>query len=292
MFRSLLQITRESPVVRVALLSGAVLGSLGGSRCAGQPELPRGFAKRLPAYASGEERNRQTDLRVMEVQFKPMRMIWVELTNPQTGKKERQAVWYLVYRAVTRPTPARADETDTRPINVVDPAPKPVDFVPEFTLTTYDDPKNPIPAAIHQDQIQPEALAAIRAVEQRPASQFTKRGIEHGLSVIQPFPNAIAEDAPPEEQDWVYGVATWTGIDPKTDFCSVTMRGFSNAFDVRPGPNGEAQPWRKVLVQKFTRRGDEFDPTHWEYEFDGDPQWDYQPDATQWTNWSPAAANE
>lgn len=268
-------------VTAVSLLAGAA---------AAQSELPRGFAKRLPAYASGEERNRQTNLKVMEVQFKPMRMIWVELTDPRTGQKKKQAVWYLCYRAITRPTPARADETDTRPINATDPAPKPVDFMPEFILTTYDDPANPLPLKNHQDQIQPEVLAAIRAIEQRPASDFTKRSIENGLSIIQPFPDPIDETAPLEDQDWVYGVATWTGIDPKTDYFQVTMRGFSNAFELRPGPDGELQPWRKVIVQKFSSRGDEFDPHQQEFEFDGDPAWDYQPDETQWKNWSPASA--
>jgi hypothetical protein len=270
------------------LLACAAFGGLAGAVFA-QAELPRGFAKRLPAYASGEERNRQTDLRVMEVQFKPMRMTWVELTNPKTGQKERKAVWYLVYRAITRPTPARADETDTRPINTVDPAPKPVDFMPEFTLTTYDDPKNPIPLEIHQDQVLPEVLAAIRAVEQRPAAAFANRGIENSLSVVQPFPTAIAEDAPAEDQDWIYGVATWTGVDPKTDYFQVTMRGFANAFELKPGPDGEMQPWRKVIVQKFASRGDEFDPNQREFEFDGEPNWEYQPDETQWKSWTPPA---
>ncbi len=292
MFRSPLCPSSRFSVLRAGLLACLAAGGLFGGPLSAQPEapLPRGFAKRVPAYATGEERNRQTDLRVMEVQFKPMRMVWVELTNPQTGRKERQAVWYLVYRAITRPTPARADETDSRPINTVDPAPKPVDFMPEFILTTYDDPANEIPLKVHLDQVQPEAMAAIRAIEQRPATAFERRSIENSLSIIQPFPDPIAADAPPEDQDWVYGVAAWAGVDPETDFFRVTMRGFSNAFELRPGPDGEPQPWRKVIVQRFTSRGDEFDVNEQEFEFSGEPNWEYQPDEIQWKAWLPATA--
>lgn len=264
-----------------------LIGAAAGPLCA-QSELPRGFAKKLAAYATGEERNRQTDLRVMEVQFKPMRMVWVELTDPRTGTKSRKEVWYLVYRCIPRPTPARADETDTRPINSVDPSPRVDHFVPEMVLTTYDDPANPIPLKSHLDQVQPEALEAIRRVEQRPEWMFSKRSIENAMSVIQPFPAPTPEETAAEDVDWIYGVATWTGVDPETDFFQVTMRGFSNGFELRPGPDGANQPWRKVIVQKFSRRGDRFDPTQKEFEFDGDPAWDYQPDETQWSQWKPS----
>jgi hypothetical protein len=283
-------LTFRLSAVRAAFILGACLATTGWTaRAAAQPELARGYGKRLPAYASGEERNRQTDLKVMEVQFKPMRMTWVELTDPRTGQKQRKAVWYLVYRAVVRPTPARIDVSDTRPVNVVDAPPKADDFMPEMILTTYDDPANPIPLTQHLDQVQPEALAAIRTVEQRPESAFQKRSIENALSVIQPFPAPIAEDAAAEDHDWIYGVATWTGINPDTDFFQVTMRGFSNGFELRPGPDGAMQPWRKVIVQKFGRRGDRFDPDQKEFEFDGDPLWEYQPDETQWSTWAPSA---
>ena len=251
----------------------------------GQAELPRGFAKDVPAYASGEERNRQTDLRVMEVQFKPMRMAWVEITNPATGAKERKEVWYLMYRAISRPASGRQDQTDTRPVNVVDAPPQPTMFMPEFVLTVFDDPAFARPETSHLDQVLPEAVEAIRAVEQRPAYMFEKRKIENSLSIVQPFPDPIASEAPAEEQDWVYGVATWTDIDPETDFLQLTMRGFTNAFELRPAPDGSLQPWRKVISQQFSRRGDRFDPNQNEFEFIGEPHWDYQPDATLWSDW-------
>ncbi len=252
----------------------------------------RGFVRTAPAYASGEERNRQTSLRVMEVQFKPMRMIWVDVTNPKTGERERKEVWYLVYRAIARPAEGREDATDSTPVNLTDPVPAPQQFVPELVITTYDDPEDRVPLQIVQDQYLPEAVRAIRMIEQRPASQFARRKIEDALSIIRPWPDPVPADAPPEEQDWIYGVATWTGIDPATDFFTVTMRGFSNAYDSsKTGPDGNPQPWRKVIVQDFIRRGDEFDPTQREFEFGEGPDWTYQPDSTQWSTWQPPTAD-
>ena len=63
----------------------------------------RGFKIHVSSQASGEELNQQTDLWVLEVRFKPLRLISVNLTDPKTGKKTKQLVWYLVYRAVNRP---------------------------------------------------------------------------------------------------------------------------------------------------------------------------------------------
>lgn len=270
-------------------LLAAVAGDLAARPAAAQ--VTRGFDQIAPAFANGEERSRQSDFRVMEVQLKPMRMLWVDVTNPRTGRKEKKLVWYLVYRALTRPSPGRTDDSDTRPVNVVDAPPKPVMFMPEAILTTYDDPARPVPVEVHHDVLLPEALAALRAVEQRPAGMFQKRKIEDTVSVVQPFPDAVAEDAAPEQQDWIYGVFLFTDVDPDTDYFQVMMRGFSNGYDAsKTGPDGNVQPWRKVLVQKFIRRGDRFDPTHREFQFSGEPEWIYQPDETQWGQWTPAQA--
>ncbi|MEZ6066447.1 MAG: hypothetical protein R3B90_12235 [Planctomycetaceae bacterium] len=195
-----------------------------------------------------------------------------------------------MYRAITRPTEKRPDETDRTPVNQIDAAPKPTLFMPEITLQVFDDPDFKVPALSHLDQIIPEAVAAIQQVEQRPPEQYVNVQIEDNLSVVQPLPDAIPADAGDDLQVWIYGVATWTGIDPETDFLIVTLRGFSNAFELRPAPDGSLQPWRKVIQQRFSRRGDRFDPDQREFEFIGEPNWVYQPDETDWSNWSPPAA--
>jgi len=56
------------------------------------------------------------------------------------------------------------------------------------------------------------------------------------------------------------------------------MRGFSNGYEVRKGPDGEDVTWRKTLVQEFVRRGDRYDPHQIEFEHVGSPEWVSLPD--------------
>ena len=98
----------------------------------------RGFKIRVASLASGEERNQQTDLWVLEVRFKPLRLIRLNLTDPKTGKKSRQLVWYLLYRAVNRPLPSKGDPNGVDPQNQFDAVRGKPLFAPEFTLVTND----------------------------------------------------------------------------------------------------------------------------------------------------------
>jgi hypothetical protein len=234
----------------------------------------RGFVRVIPILATGEERNRQRDLWVLEVHLKQMRMIAVDVTNPVTKEKKQELVWYLVYKMVNRPISGQQDTTDTRPVNELDPVPQKPKFIPEFTLITYDNPKTEIPDQVYMDEVLPEAVAAINKIEaRRPSDPLLKDTV----SVIRDLPEPAAEDD--ENADWIYGVATWRNVDPETDFFKVIISGVSNGYELRSGPGGEDLLWRKVLIQKFTRLGDRYDPSQIEFNFDGDPLWDYQPDA-------------
>jgi hypothetical protein len=237
-------------------------------------DVSRGYVRVIPVVATGEERNRQRDLWVLEVHLKQMRMIAVDITNPVTKEKKRELVWYLAYKMVNRPISGQQDETDTRPVNELDPVPQKPKFIPEFTLVTYDNPKTEIPNQVYMDEVLPEAVAAINRIEaRRPSDPLLKDTV----SVIRDLPEPAAEDD--ENTDWIYGVATWRNVDPDTDFFKVIVSGVSNGYEKRPGPAGEELLWRKVLVQRYTRRGDRYDPSQIEFNFDGDPIWDYQPDA-------------
>ncbi len=235
--------------------------------------VTRGFDTTAAAIANGEERQRQPDLHVFEVQFKSVRMLYANVTNPQTGEIQRQQIWYLCYRAVNRSLATRADETDTKPANVLDPPPGPTQFIPEFTLVTYDRPGSEIPTHEYLGEIVPEVLAAINQSERRRASDPV---FLDAVSIVQPLPQAVPADE--SDADWIYGVAVWPNVDPETDFFKVIMRGFSNGYERRQGDNGEAVTWRKTLVQNFARRGDRFDPNQIEFEIVGPPEWVYLPD--------------
>lgn len=226
----------------------------------------RGFESGVKAQSTIEEIVRQPDLWMMEVQFKQMRMVYVPVVDPQTGKATEEHVWYLAYRFINRPLASRPNE-DSIPVNQLDPLPGPRMFQPKFTLITYDNPETEIPVHILQDDIVPDALPRIREIE--------RAAVENSVGLYRELPDTVAEDE--ENQPWVYGVATWRNVDPKTDFFKIIMTGFSNGYEVRAENDG-ATTWRRGIVQKFRRPGDEFDPNRKEFSFDGTASWIFVPD--------------
>ena len=253
----------------MSLLFGSAVGvGLGSQLWAQEAVLDRGFAVAVKPYTTGVEVARQLAIWEMEVQFKPMRLVIASVPN----QKEPQQVWYLAYRAIPRPIIKNTVGTDTDPVNTLDPPPGPPLFIPQLTLVTYDNRETEIPVEIHVDRVLPAAVKKLNVTE-RPAD--ASRVFMDAVSIVRPVPEAVAADA--AEQPWIYGVATWSGVDDKTDFFKVILQGFSNVYEVR-GEGDEQRTWRKVLVQKFTCRGDEFDPNQQEFEFDGKPFWEYQPD--------------
>lgn len=258
----------------IRCLAGGLLAlALGSVPTSATAQVTRGFDTKAAAVANGEERQRQPNLYVFEVEFKPMRLVHVDVTNPQTGEVERKQVWYLCYRAVNRLLATRADETGTTPVNALDPLAGPSHFIPEFTLITYDDADFDIPDNEYLGQIIPEASAVINQVERRRSSDPLYKD---SVQAVQPLPEPVPTDQ--KDVDWLWGVAMWTDVDPETDFFKVEMRGFSNGYEIRKGPDGEPVTWRKTLVQEFSRRGDRYDPNQIEFEPIGPPQWVYLPD--------------
>ena len=240
-----------------------------------QADLPvsRGFDHTLQAIANGEEIARQPDLWVFEVSFKPMRMVWADVTDPVTRERKRSEVWYLAYRAVNRELSARVDTSNTTPVNALDPLPGASRFIPEFTLLTYEKLGSEIPDSSTLDVVLPEAMSRINRTERRYASDPEYRNT---VKVVQPLPQPIAQDE--QNPEWIYGIATWPSINPDTDFFTVVMRGFSNGYEVRQDADGQPVVYRKSIVQKFTKRGDRFDPTQAEFALEGPPRWVYLPD--------------
>lgn len=231
-------------------------------------QLTRGFDKVVAAGVQNVDLSRQPDLWMMEVQFKPMRLVFVDLPDRQTGEIRQEQIWYLPWRSIVRKVDHREPD-EAAPVNTLDSLPGPRRFIPELTLITYDDPQSEIPAQILHDEILPQAMEQIRKIERAPHLNSTQ--------VIQDLPDEVAPDA--EEQPWIYGAATWRGVDPETDFFKVILAGFTNAYEIRKSDDGAQQTWRKVIIQKFARPGDRFDPNQREFQFVGDPVWTLQPDA-------------
>lgn len=234
----------------------------------------RGFDMAAKPSANNDEMVRQSDMWVMEIQFKKPRLVYVEQNVPGSNQPELQEVWYLAWRSIVRPLPQAADDPSL-PVNPEDAKPGPTQFIPQFLLVTYDNPQTEIPIQTLPDQIIPGAMMKIRKIETRPGSTVEYKD---SVSVIQDLPDSTPVDA--DEQNWIYGAATWSGVNKDTDFFKVIAQGFSNGYEIK-AEGDQAQVWRKVLVQKFTRPGDQFDPNLREFNFDGEPVWTYQPDDSQ-----------
>lgn len=236
--------------------------------------LSRGFEKRIRATASGEELNRQRNIWVLEVELKPMRMIFLDSNDPATGKSKKEQVWYLAYRAVNRALPNRKVDDEVVPRNDVEPRPGKDKFIPEFTLLTFESPQREVPAEVYHDIIIPEAVRRVNVLERRHTDDPK---FLDSVSVVQDLPEEVPVDD--ENPQYIYGVAVWKNVNPDRDFTRVIMRGFSNGYESAVGPDGKPVTSRKVIVQDFLRRGDRFDPNQAEFLFDGNPRWEYQPDA-------------
>ncbi len=219
-----------------------------------------GFDYIIKPQIEGFERTTQPNLYVLEVQSKPLRVIWVDVTDPKTGEKKPEQIWYLAYRVVNRSYRQPAGD-NSKAVNQLDPEPGPSYFVPSFTLVTTDGEQT-----THQDIVIPEAQVVI--------NQRERRELKNSVEIVGPIPPASSGDANPQ---MLYGVATFRGVNPETDRFTVYMSGFSNGYRKAQGPAGEIVE-RKTIMQKFWRPGDQFDVNFREFRFEGDSQWIYRPE--------------
>lgn len=260
---------------RSALCFGLVL-FVAVSAQAQSKRLSGGYAGRAAATVEAEELLGQTNLWVLEVDFKKPRMISVLVTDPKTGQKKQEWIWYLAYRAINRPITRRVDKTDTDPQNDYDVQPRRPLFVPEFTLVTTKGAGGA--ASIVNDTVIPEAEPLIRARE--------KRELKNSVTAVREIPQLTPVGAPAE--DVIYGVAMWRGVDPETDFFTVFMGGFSNGYRITKGPDDRPLVERRTIMQEFWRPGDRFDQKEIEIRLKGSPKWLYRADPPK----SPAATAE
>lgn len=196
------------------------------------------------------------DVSCLEFSFKPLRMMYVDV--PVTsGGTERKLVWYLVYRVrntgkVLQPV---ISETGDSKAELVPGGP--IHFIPQFILESNDrQPNGERVEMAYLDRVIPAAVRAIRAREM-PGQEL--------LNTVE-----MAERTIPVSGDradnGVWGVATWTDVDPRIDFFSVYVGGLTNAYkweDVagayKPGdlPGKGRRFARKMLRLNFWRPGDE-----------------------------------
>jgi hypothetical protein len=221
-----------------------------------------GFSTVIHPVFTGEELRYQQDLWALEVAVKPMRMVYVPITNPRTGQKSNEMIWYLAYKIVNRPLvqPAAA-ETD--PVNVED-APPPRIFSPRATLV-YDD--RDLHGAV-SDSLVPQALQAINHRE--------GRDLKTSVQITGPLPAVTPDGSKTEHAE--YGVFMFRGVNPRTTAFTVYLSGFSNAYKVGKSETGAPLILKRTIMIPYRRPADEYDQFEKEIRQTGAPRWIYVPD--------------
>ena len=199
------------------------------------------------------------DVWALEFQFKPMRMIWVDVPQPG-GKMQRKLIWYLVYKVtnsgkILHPVEDKKLDYKTaegRQIYEVKTEDHPVRFAPEFLLEGHQYMKDDTGfTKVYPDRVIPVAMEPIRLREDPKRKFLTSVEMCREIAVGESF----------------WGVATWEDIDPRIVRFSVYAFGLTNAYRWRDEP-GTYKPgdsplagrklYRKVLKINFWRPGDQY----------------------------------
>jgi hypothetical protein len=122
----------------------------------------------------------------------------------------------------------------------VQPVDRPLRFLPTFLLQGHDEP------AVYQETIHPDIVAQIRQRE------LPGQTLHDSVSITR-VELPVSDDP---EQGKVWGVATWTGVDPATDFFSVLVQGLTNAYQWEIAENGNKTYQFRTLQVNFWRPGD------------------------------------
>jgi len=208
------------------------------------------------------------DIWGLEFSFKPVRMIEVDVPQP-SGKLQRKLVWYMVYRIRNLGDPVirekRVDDFgnvvfESRRMNELPLST--IRFFPRFVLESKDGSAS----KEYLDRILPTAMQPIQARETGGAKLYNS--VE-----ISKFDIPVTTA---DESNAIWGVATWTDIDPNTDYFSIYVQGLTNAFEVKDDPSQFASDEKplayrkyldKTLKLNFWRPGDTLDENEREIKF-------------------------
>jgi hypothetical protein len=183
--------------------------------------------------------------------FKPIRFIRL----PGKDGKER-VIWYMVYSVTNGPVKRYDDDkAEPDPEKLVEvPVDKPFLFIPRFELQSHDVNQT------YRESIIPEAVAAIQKREDKNRKLLNTGEISGELPITTK-----------EADRSVWGVATWEGVDPRTDRFSIYIHGLTNAFKWKdePGVYTKGAPYgtgrtfhSQVLKLNFWRPSDQ----HYQHE--------------------------
>ncbi len=215
------------------------------------PSFPEGkpntFAKSETLLEMGREVTLRHPVWALEFSFKPVRTIMAPVVTA-AGTVEDQLVWYMVYRVRYVGGDLFPNETSVEAGTGVPNQPKrvmykSVRFLPRFTLVA------PEVNAEYDSQIISTAKAAIANRERvgKPLHDYVE------ISNIEIKPIGESSD------NSVWGLVTWTGIDPRIDAFYVDVKGLTNAYQREIDAQGKPVYKRKTLRLYFWKPGDTID---------------------------------
>lgn len=219
---------------------------------------PEFLAATRTVYGMSTDVKLRRDVYCLEFSFKPLRMIEVDVPGGD-GTMQRKRVWYMVYRVRNTGQVLKPVEQEAGAYGVEIGPGQPVLFLPYFVLESQDrEPTGEQVDLAYLDRVIPAAVEAIRRREMR-GGQPLFNSVEMSEQLI-PLSGERADRG-------VWGVATWTDVDPRIDFFSVFVGGLSNAYRWEDTP-GAYQPGdypgkgrrfaRKMLQLNFWVPGDEY----------------------------------
>jgi hypothetical protein len=183
----------------------------------------------------------------LEFAFKPMRLIEADIPNA-TGVMEKKTVWYLVYRVRYTGNDLQPAIKDLADSEAVPGEPRKVQFdsvrfIPRFTLLSKER------RLAMDSQILMPAVEAIAARERVPGGRL----VDHIEIARQEIPVSKGPE------DGIWGVATWTDVDPRLDFFAIDVRGLTNAYQIQVDSGNDKKYLRRTLRIYFWRPGDALD---------------------------------
>lgn len=212
----------------------------------------------------------ERDIWALEFTFKPVRLIEVDVPDDQ-GRMQRKLIWYLIYKV--KHTGKQAHRTvsadGTVAVESIDVA-EPVHFIPHFRLESWDTGK------VYPDRVIPVAVEAIQKREDAGRRIVNADKVLSGVPARLRNTIEMMGDLRPSTEDQdnsVWGVATWEDLDPTTVHFSIYVQGLTNAYRWEDAKSGEPPAYtyqagqpagtgRKILPKtlrlNFWRPGDQF----------------------------------
>lgn len=195
------------------------------------------------------------DVWCLELAFKPLRMIEVDVPQPG-GRMQRKLVWYMVYRVRNTGAGLTAEVKPDGSFVTAEEGTEPIRFLPQFVLASQDRAAGGQPLdKAYLDRVIPAAIEPIRLRE------FSSGQLLNNVEVAKQELRVEAG----RTQRGVWGVAMWEDVDPELDFFSIYVGGLTNAyrwedpdgaFKLGDAPGKGRLFARKKLQLNFWRPGD------------------------------------